>query len=563
MLLNFIFIFLFLVCDCRTVLERMHALDGMAVFAVFIGLYSLMALGLLAASFIRSHTVRISLAILFASASILQLSFEWTTAGPLTYSSFVNLSHATGQIGEAVAQHGFVLVKAIGAASLLFLGIALPQKRWRLPSRWAAPAPLLALGVLTLMLYVRGGEGSRGLPAAYPSIAYAGFMTVEQMEAGHGPREHPTLARTAPPQAQDIVLLVDESVAGNYLDLNQPGGMRSGLKEERKGVRVINFGYASSIHNCSANSNLVLRFGGTPQTYREAYSHWPSIWSYAHAAGLRTVYIDGQSDHGHLQNMMTPAERKEIDDFIQLDGVPVVERDMRIADLVAAHINNGRPEFIYVNKVGAHFPIADKYPEALTRYRPVMPRGHWSLASWSSDRTGFNGTPREWVLYRNSYRNTLLWNVGTFFDRLLSAADLRKAAIVYTSDHGQDLHERHNPGNNTHCGAGNAAQEEGLVPLAIIESDTVRGTGWERNLAANRDKSSGFRIFPTLLAMMGYDRAAMEARYGIALDGAGHDQFAYNVDFAPFLGKQPRFRKIDLKSVVAPPRSDYTSVPVK
>jgi hypothetical protein len=314
------------------------------------------------------------------------------------------------------------------------------------------------------------------------------------------------------------VLLVDESIAGNYLDINNPLGVRSGLARPPEGLRVTNFGYAASIHNCSANSNAVLRFGGTPETYREALAHWPSIWAYAHAAGLRTVYLDGQSDHGALQNMMTPAERAEIDEFVQFDGMPVEQRDMRIAALVAAHAGNGRREFLYVNKVGAHFPIADKFPQGRVRYAPVLPRGAGSLLSWTSDRTGFHGTPGEWVRYRNSYRNTIDWNVGTFFDRLLSDPAIANATIVYTSDHGQDLHERHNPGNNTHCGAENAAQEEGLVPLAIIGKDAASRIDWSRYLAANRDAASDFRIFPTLLVLMGYDRTALRARYGSPLD---------------------------------------------
>ncbi|XJJ66455.1 sulfatase-like hydrolase/transferase [Novosphingobium sp. BL-8A] len=540
-------------------LERFRLAPGIALLAVFAILYGMLAAGLLASAFIGRHSARIVLAMLFAAASMLQLSFEWTTAGPMTYESFVNLYHASGQIDQALAQHGPTLARALASSLLLFFGVALPPRRWRLPLRWGMPVPLLALGVLSALLFVRGGEGSRALPSAFPSIAFAGLMAGEALASEPKVRAAPTLPHRDPPLTEDIVLLVDESIAGNYLDINNPAGVRSGLAKARAGLRITNFGYAASIHKCSANSNAVLRFGGTPDSYRAALAGWPSIWSYAKAATLRTVYIDGQSTGGQLQNMMTAQERREIDDFVQFDGVAVADRDMRIAQALAAHINNGRREFIYVNKVGAHFPIANKFPLARTLYRPILPRDSEPLLSWTSDRSGFTGTPGEWVRYRNSYRNTVEWSVGMFFDRLLATPGLEKATIVYTSDHGQDLHERGNPGNNTHCGADNAAQEEGLVPLVIIGKAGPSRLDWSRNLAANHDRSSAFRIFPTLLVLMGYDREALRLQYGAALDEAGHDRFAYNVDFAPLLGKKPGFRDMDVRSVIAPPASDYTA----
>jgi glucan phosphoethanolaminetransferase (alkaline phosphatase superfamily) len=51
------------------------------------------------------------------------------------------------------------------------------------------------------------------------------------------------------------------------------------------------------------------------------------------------------------------------------------------------------------------------------------------------------------VLYRNAYKNTVLWNVGEFFARVFAQAKLSNALLIYTSDHGQDLHERGNRGS--------------------------------------------------------------------------------------------------------------------
>lgn len=366
-----------------------------------------------------------------------------------------------------------------------------------------------------------------------------------------------SLPRPATPPTRDIVLLVDESVAANYLDIDNPLGVTSGLLTAPPGVQVFNYGYAASIHDCSANSNVALRFGGTRETYQQTIAHYPSIWAYARHAGLATVYIDAQSTGGRLQNLMTPAERKEIDHFVQLDDTPVLDRDMAVADTLAGHINNGRPEFIYVNKIGAHFPVQDKFPDRLMRFRPVLERGSHRLLSWSSDRTGFNGRPDEWVRYRNSYRNALLWNVGEFFHRFFSKADLARATVIYTSDHGQDLHERGNPGNNTHCGVTRATQEVGLVPLVVLEASGHFAANWSKNLANNRNGMSHFRIFPTLLRLMGYRRKDYLPLYGPSLTDPDKDPFSYNLRFNTLLGRQPEWQVINLKTVVDPPVSDY------
>jgi glucan phosphoethanolaminetransferase (alkaline phosphatase superfamily) len=556
-MIKILLILSYLACDYQAFGERLSSVGGGAMLAVFLALYALLASGLLLGAFIRNHPVRLTLATLFAAASIMQQSFEWTTQGAFTYEAFLNLYNASGQVSEAVAQHGHVLAKAVLAAALLFLGIALPPRRPRIDQRLAAAGLSLAFLSLSALLYLRGGEGSRALPAAYPALSYVTLMTGENLMKEDGPREKVTIHRDTRPVTRDIILLVDESIAGNYLDINNPNGVRSGLNQNRPGIRTVNFGYAGSVHRCSANSNVVLRYGGTQANYQRSIVNWPSIWSYAKKAGLRTVYLDAQSNGGALQNMMTMAERREIDDFVQFDGVPAVERDMRIANILADRINNGRPELIYVNKIGAHFPIQDKFPENYTQYQPVLPRGDHPLAIWTSDRTGFDGTPDQWVRYRNSYRNTLLWNVGTFFDRLFAKADLNNATIIYTSDHGQDLHERGNPGNNTHCGAENAAQEEGLVPLVVIEGANTPTLNWAPAAKADHNGSNHFHIFPTLLTLMGYDRAAVKERYGPALDEAAPPALAYNINFYTYLGKAPEFRKIDASRIVDPPSSDY------
>jgi glucan phosphoethanolaminetransferase (alkaline phosphatase superfamily) len=547
--------------DIRDRVISIGVSPGLLIYAA---LFALLAAGILLAAQIRNPVVRILWATVFATASIFQQSFEWTTDGPLTYDNFINLYNARGNVDEALAQHGAVLRLVIPLAILLFAGVALPPRRRAIPAWVAQAGPLVALAILSGLIYQRGGEGTRGLPAAYPPIAYSAFMAAETLMAEHGPRRAIAIPRKPIALKRDIVLIVDESIAANYLDIDNPAGVPTGLRSPPPGISITNFGYAASVHNCSATSNVVLRYGGTRDDYQQTIAHYPSIWAYAKHAGLRTVYIDAQSTGGHLQNLMTPAERAEIDEFIQFDKVPVVGLDMAVADAIAAHINNGRPEFIYVNKIGAHFPVDDKYPEAMTRYRPALDRTHHGLLTWTSDRTGFHGLPAEWVRYRNSYRNLLMWNVGSFFQRLFREADFSKATAIYTSDHGQDLHEHGNPGNNTHCGANRALPQEGLVPLLVIEGRGTASRDWDKSLPVNHDALSHFRIFPTLLELMGYNGVVARPTYGPPIDDPAKDDFSFNMLFNTRLGRKPEWQRIDLSKIIVPPASDYggTAPPV-
>ncbi|MDB5698371.1 MAG: sulfatase, partial [Alphaproteobacteria bacterium] len=240
---------------------------------------------------------------------------------------------------------------------------------------------------------------------------------------------------------------------------------------------------------------------------------------------------------------------------VQFDDVPVRDRDMAAADALASLLGDHSAEFIIVNKVGAHFPVHDKYPDRFAHYQPALPRGHYGDVSDTGSRAGFDGTPADWRLYRNAYRNTLLWNVGAFFDRLFARADLSRATLIYTSDHGQNLHERGGSGVATHC-ASEPVPEEGLVPLVVIEAAPHR-LDWRHAVAASHDRASHYAIFPTLLALMGYQERQVRRVYGASLIGPPAPELSFNTRFNARLGRKPLWKTIDLAHVVQPPPQDF------
>lgn len=533
-------------------LERLGAMGIGFPVLLFGGMFVALTVALFMTAYIRQTLIRHLFAVaMFASAVFFDV-YTRVTADYLTYSSFVSLVYSGGFIQEAAYQYRDAIISGVLSGLLLLLGIGLkPRRRLPLPGALLVAAPVLGVLLLSAVLFVRAGEGARGLPIMYTPLAYLNLFTYEALNNTVGPREPVKLARNDKAVNHDIVLIIDESISGNYLDINAPFGVHSNLKQARAGIEIFNYGYAASIANCSADTNITLRYGGTRTDYMRINTTLPSIWQYAKKAGLHTVYIDAQRTGGYLQNLMSDAEKKDIDAFVQFDHTSVRDRDMAVAAKLIELLNDDQPQLVVINKVGAHFPVHDKYPDAFMAYRPTLPRGQFVEVAETGKRDGFDGRPDDWVLYRNAYKNTLLWNVGEFFSRVFAQGNLNNAVLIYTSDHGQDLHERGNPGLNTHCG-GDPVDEEGLVPLVVIQGSGLKTLDWQAQLAGNKDRSSHYNIFPTLLQLMGYDLAGVEAVYGKPLNVPTADDFTFNYRFNARLGAKPEWKHIDLDSIVTP-----------
>lgn len=517
-----------------TIGDRIATIDQSSALIAYTGLLAIACAGLAAICFVRSAILRWGLAALIATSEYFCRIYEMSTTQFLTYDAFINLLYSAAFAGDAMQQNKAAFVGAAPFAILALLAIGLPPRR-RLPGQPFVPfvISMAAFALICAVLFLRAGDGARGLPKPYPPIAYLALSAYEAVTIDYGPRQSVTIPHRRPSE-RTIVLIVDESISARYLDINDPAGVATPLSRPWPGLTIQNFGVAASITTCSVGTNLTLRHGGTRGDYQRINATMPSIFAYAKAAGLRTIYIDAQRTGGALQNRMSQRERAAIDDFVQFDRVAIKQRDMAVADELIRRIANGPATFILVNKVGAHFPVHDKYPDDFMRYRPALPRGNYTDISDTGDRNGFGGSPEDWRRYRNSYRNTVAWNVGAFFDRLLGSADLSKTSIIYTSDHGQDLHEQGQPGLHTHCSSF-PQPSEGEVPLVLIQSDVAHEA--EPILPAGR--ASHYAIFPTMLSLMGYDERAIRKTYGPGLNDATNDPGTFNAMFNARFGRKP------------------------
>lgn len=526
----------------------------------FAGLFLFCAISLTGFALLRQPWLRWPIAALMAAGSMLVDGYQWAVGDFMDYDGFVTMTQSTGDLGNAIAQQGSVLIWAAAKAFILFFAIGLkPSGTGSIARRAAAWAALPILLLLTIALFFRGGEGASGLPTSHSSMSYLSLFGYEYVTKDRTPREPVSLDRKPVKLTSDIVLIVDESIAGAYLDINSVHGVYSGLLDPKPGVPIHNFGLATSINHCSVGSNVTLRFGGTRDNYRDTIRSKPSIWAYAKQAGLSTIYIDGQRTGGRFQNQMNAEERILIDQWDQFADVPLQQRDHAVADTLSGYLNDDIPQFILVNKVGAHFPVNDKFPSSHATYRPMLKRGKYPDVTDMASDDDIDGDDSSWELYRNSYRNTLTWQVGGFFDRLFAEAELTGATLVYTADHGQTFHERGEQGQATHC-TPNPAIEEGVVPLVVIGGSGDRAR-WVAAAQIGQNQRSHYRIFPTLLGLMGYAVEDVRPIYGADLFSEEPDPFTFNVRFNARLGSEPSWLHVPFEKIARPPVSDYIQSP--
>ena len=345
-------------------------------------------------------------------------------------------------------------------------------------------------------------------------------------------RQDVKIAPVSPPAARNIVLLVDESVRGDYIDWTPGNPYTPQMAALRD--RFVDFGPASSGGNCSNSSNAILRLGGTRNDLVDAMNTSPTIWQYAKRAGYHTVYIDGQSgfikNPGKMQNYMTMAEASDIDEFVTFDAsIPTPELDFSVLKEIEKRLNGKQPVFIYANKEGAHFPYDEGYPASAAVFKPTV--------AATGDESG--------PVRVDSYRNVIRWSVDGFFRRFFDEVDLKNTAVIYTSDHGQNLVD----GHFTHCSMENPDPREGLVPLMAITADPALKARFAKGAALNYGRASHFAITPTLLELFGYAASDVHVAREASLFEADTASTAFAAgDVFGLFRKNPLWTEVDLSA---------------
>jgi hypothetical protein len=369
---------------------------------------------------------------------------------------------ALGAFGAQIA--GSAMQAALAVA--LFAGARIAMRRTSAP-RWTRRNALAAaaLVVAPSLIYRTAPLWPEGAERNIYGLAWD-LATAPPPPA----RAAPDIALdAAQPRPDHIVWLVDESVAAEpFARLISPQ-----LKE----VRHVDFGVAAAMGHCSAPAQVALRSGVDVRRVDADTDlrRTPSIWGYARGAGYRTALIDGQTS-GAPQNLLLAPELALIEDNRAMAAG--VDTDRAIADALNHRMRGEGRSFTLAVLRGVHFQYRDHYPAgALPADAPLT----------------------------EQYATALRWSKRDFFARLLDGIDRERVAIVYTSDHGQNLRD----GALPHCSRAPVA-DEFRVPLIAFLPDALAA---RYAVADPRGGRSASQIFPATLGWMGYDAIAVAARY--------------------------------------------------
>ncbi|MGI9450554.1 MAG: sulfatase-like hydrolase/transferase [Geminicoccaceae bacterium] len=521
-------------------------LSNYKTLAIFVGIWAISLVALAIVAFLPSFWMRLLWAIPIAASTFMGVLALEVTRVHLTFYDVVLYWAERAHAGNAMEFYADWIVIAGLKTAIGVIAILLPVtfRLYGAPVLMAVPiTPFL---VIVALLLVQGGRGTRALPEQFTSLAMTGTVIVTDSFGEETERAGVTMKPAGPGLAKHVFLIVEESLRGDFVDLNEPRGTTPFLASEQD--RIANFGYAVAGNNCSLFSNLILRYGAAPADVAGSVRKNPPVWRYAKAAGYKTIYLDAQRDSGELQNAMTMLEREDIDHFEQFSDLPFIERDLAVAKRLRALAEAPEPSFVYVNKRGTHFPFSRAYPESIARFHPV-------------NDGNVIGDDREALV--NAYKNSVLWSVDHFFKELL-ADDLKDVAVIYTSDHGQNLLDHDVV--MTHCNPSAPHALEGLVPLFVITGDQSLQSRFEEAARVNRHRLSHFQIFPTVLQLTGFDPAEVRERFPAGMlepieDNEVVRAFTFGSVVSP-LGVNVRWKTMpdDLTTLVPAPQTPSPSL---
>ena len=478
--------------------------------ALYAGAVILSFAALAITPFLRNHFARSSFLALFLTSFALDRVVLATSGHHVDVTVLKLLWHNRYLAAPALSEYLPVIAPYAVVTATLGTVLAWPLAR----GLGLVYASVPAAALVTVSVQYAAWKGAlEGYPSPFLVAARVSWVLVKPATHNDLDLLPVTIPRAGTGPFDTIVFVMDESVRGDYLTINNTDIDTTPFLAAAND-RVINFGVAISGANCSVASRWMLRRGvrswqlpNQPSLDDEpdgiVTGPRTTIWQFAKAAGFKTVYVDPfRPEVGRLHSGLDERELRVVDEQIALSG-PRDRRDADAAQLLTATLEKGDRTFLYIDKIGAHFPYDANYPASFNRY--AQPDGTRFLYSrlTTADLIG-------------SYKNAISWNVDGFFAAVLRHADLRRALILYTSDHGENAWGK-NGSLWRHCDAEAPSPAEVWVPLIAATGNEQFDAALRASAARSFNRSTHFDIFPTLLIAMGYDRGAVTDRYGPSL----------------------------------------------
>ena len=483
--------------------ERLALAGNSALLVAYLVGAGAATAGLLVAPFIRSWRIRVPIVLLLMAGFAIDQIMLTVSRQPMTFELMQTFLRERDMAATVLPAYAAAIVSKLGVAAALSLPLLLkPSATVSLPGRYGI-VPVAALVAATALIY-----GTRGRTEAFPGpfavpaqAAAAALLANSNTVVDRYPVDY---ARAISSPYKKIVMVVDESVRGDYLGLNNPKYDNTPTLTGAGNV-LVNYGVATSASNCSVAARLILRVGlqkhQLPDT-REVWRRLPTIWQFAKKAGYQTALIDGWRPLGEFHSYMDAEEARLIDVNRSAMVGPTHSHDLVAATMLIDLLKRPEPMFIYVNKHGIHPDYAHRFPPAL-EYDPrvdILP-------------TALDENRRRAVA---NYHKALRWSVDGFFEKLLPELQRDDVILIFTSDHGQALYE--GGYDLSHCSlTTDMHRGEVLIPLFVISHS--REALAILHPAAKRafNRASHFEVMPTLLELMGYGPDWVHSNYGPSL----------------------------------------------
>jgi glucan phosphoethanolaminetransferase (alkaline phosphatase superfamily) len=185
---------------------------------------------------------------------------------------------------------------------------------------------------------------------------------------------------------------------------------------------------------------------------------------------------------------MSPFDLGGIDIFLTSDAsVKRSEHDYKALEKLKTIISDASPDnktMVTIIKQGAHFPYFNRVPQDAIDTIPE---------SCQFSDISFVDSDRSCVMIQ--YQTVLKYTVDGFLNLLFELIKEKKFALIYTSDHGQNIYSKH---SLPHGSIDNVSECEISVPILLVGDCFY-------NMQQSENIKSHFQIPATLISIMGFN----------------------------------------------------------
>ena len=444
------------------------------------------------------RTMIMMLPVLFLGAFQMVLTYLYGR-GPIAVDMWLNLvTTNSGEVGELLSQllPAIVWVVVIYIPTLALAATLWARKRHapdtfvkkqRLPALCATTAALLYTATLTALTPYSPTNDMFPLNAVCNFGMAFGRQTVSvRYKESSKDFKYYAKCSFADNEAETLVLVIGETSRADNWQLYGYSRKTNPLLTQTKGLTV--FTDYMSQSNTTHKSVPILLSLAEADNYDILY-HTKGIMQAFREAGYHTVYLSNQQRNHSFIDFLG----EQADDCLFLrDSHPDNAYDTDLLVPLAQKLarQKGRRTFVVLHTYGSHFSYADRYPDFMRKFQ--------------SDQ--YDGAKRQ---YRpqliNAYDNSIC-QTDLLLRRIIEqlTAHGGSAAMVYTSDHGEDIFD---DARHLFLHASPFPSFWQLhVPLIVWTSPTYRQRhgAITSALDANRHKAAESNsVFHTLLSMGG------------------------------------------------------------